>query len=1079
MRKSIRGGHSQRGTMSLTRTELLELSSRASTLLERIASASSPPRPGEESDLAEERLGRWRATVANEDPAAFDAYLRWSGWTRDQARSAMHPRAWANDTDLPDWTGWLAEGVRDAEAVAAREETLAVLRADRAVASAQPLPFEECLLPFVREARRRLAARCPHLDLVTNDALAALERDLLAKLSRAAEQTLFAEFAAFRAKSKVALQMLVGALSNRSRAYEDFVTRMLESELSAVLLRYPVLARLLAQRLEFWTDASAELLVRLAADAGELAEVFHGGNALGSVTRVDTGLSDPHQRGRQVAILHFAAGVSVVYKPRDTRLEMAWSALLGALSTSMPDLPLRQLRHLPRHGYGWVEAAMHAPCATAGEVERFYERAGMLLCLAYLLGGTDLHSGNLLACGEHPVLVDLEALLVPRIEGHIDEMATFGSPTGPVERSATWESVLRTGLLPVPHVGPGGVMFLEGGLATRQVPTSIPMHVITHVNTDRMSRAATSIPAQPPRNVAVLDGAPVGAEQCAPAVTRGFRRMYALIASRRDELLAPGGPIARFAGLPARVVLRDTAVYGALLRRVRHPQFLTDGAEHGMALETLKSVRTPRPTRPRQWDAWMAEQAQLVVDDVPIFWVTSDGVAVRSVEGTCVEHGASEPAYDRAVARIAALGDDDLSSQLHFVRVSLQVLDDQRRRVDSANDDGLSTPSTFVAEAASIADSMLGLALDRDDHLAWVGLFRDRPPTPSRLRSLGWALYDGHVGVALFFAALARISGASTYRRGVERILRPLIATLSDPAARGRLAEEIGIGAGTGMGGIAYALTRAGQWLDDSRLLRAAGDAARAIETRLIGRDRTFDLVSGSAGAIVGLLAVHGAAPASDLLARAEACGRQLLRHQRLRGAAESRGWRAPLGATAGFAHGAPGIAYALLRLFEATGRDTYRGAARAALAFEPSASLLGTAPATEWSWCHGVTGLGLARLGALEAFGTDEAREELDAVLDAASEAAVRGNDHVCCGTLGRTDLLLDAARRLDRPALTPKAHAIAREVITRAKRHSTYSLTAGQGYAPMFFQGTAGIGYQLLRLSDPTTLPSTLIWE
>jgi lantibiotic modifying enzyme len=70
----------------------------------------------------------------------------------------------------------------------------------------------------------------------------------------------------------------------------------------------------------------------------------------------------------------------------------------------------------------------------------------MLLCLLYVLRATDCHAENLIACGEHPVLVDMETLL------HHD--------TNPLDRlsESLWNqrslhdklgaSVLRCGLLP-------------------------------------------------------------------------------------------------------------------------------------------------------------------------------------------------------------------------------------------------------------------------------------------------------------------------------------------------------------------------------------------------------------------------------------------------------------------------------------------------------------------------------------------------------------------------------------------------------------------------------------------------------
>ena len=40
-------------------------------------------------------------------------------------------------------------------------------------------------------------------------------------------------------------------------------------------------------------------------------------------------------------------------------------------------------------------------------MKRFYERQGGYLALLYMLQATDFHHENLIAAGEHPVLLDL------------------------------------------------------------------------------------------------------------------------------------------------------------------------------------------------------------------------------------------------------------------------------------------------------------------------------------------------------------------------------------------------------------------------------------------------------------------------------------------------------------------------------------------------------------------------------------------------------------------------------------------------------------------------------------------------
>ena len=87
--------------------------------------------------------------------------------------------------------------------------------------------------------------------------------------------------------------------------------------------------------------------------------------------------------------------------------------LLTWLNTAGAPIILRPLRVLDRHTHGWVECAEPAPCADRAAVTRYYQRAGALMCLAYVLQGSDCHAENLIAAGEDPVLVDCETLLDP------------------------------------------------------------------------------------------------------------------------------------------------------------------------------------------------------------------------------------------------------------------------------------------------------------------------------------------------------------------------------------------------------------------------------------------------------------------------------------------------------------------------------------------------------------------------------------------------------------------------------------------------------------------------------------------
>lgn len=61
----------------------------------------------------------------------------------------------------------------------------------------------------------------------------------------------------------------------------------------------------------------------------------------------------------------------------------------------------------PGMGQEGVQLVLVGVCHSREEMGRYYYRSGILLCISYLLGA-DLHYENLIAYGEHPILVDLE-----------------------------------------------------------------------------------------------------------------------------------------------------------------------------------------------------------------------------------------------------------------------------------------------------------------------------------------------------------------------------------------------------------------------------------------------------------------------------------------------------------------------------------------------------------------------------------------------------------------------------------------------------------------------------------------------
>ncbi|HJQ99310.1 MAG TPA: lanthionine synthetase LanC family protein, partial [Candidatus Polarisedimenticolaceae bacterium] len=227
----------------------------------------------------------------------------------------------------------------------------------------------------------------------------------------------------------------------------------------------------------------------------------------------------------------------------------------------------------------------------------------------------------------------------------------------------------------------------------------------------------------------------------------------------------------------------------------------------------------------------------------------------------------------------------------------------------------------------------------------------------------------------------------------------------------------------------------------------------------------------------------------------ASACGRHLIDSRVItRGGALA--WPgADRRALAGFAHGAAGIALALARLARVTGDRGLDEAVSAAYRYE---KLLFSSSSVNWpvpgqtsregeavitAWCHGAAGIGLSRALVLDESADEDRREEMKTALLVTAKHAVGKSDHLCCGNLGRADVLLTAGLRLESLELVQCARGLVESVVARARERGRFALPSSPFRLvlsdPGFFKGLSGIGYQCLRMTSPQDFPSVLGFE
>jgi lantibiotic modifying enzyme len=263
-------------------------------------------------------------------------------------------------------------------------------------------------------------------------------------------------------------------------------------------------------------------------------------------------------------------------------------------------------------------------------------------------------------------------------------------------------------------------------------------------------------------------------------------------------------------------------------------------------------------------------------------------------------------------------------------------------------------------------------------------------------------------------------------------------------ATRPDLVAAIGCGGLHGFGGIAYGLARLGTLLDEPAFTDAAVTAV-SLAAAAATPDAEPGWAGGLAGCLAALTAVHADLGLDLAGATARRCADLLI----------DCDYTLP----AGFADGLAGIAWALGTLGP---EEDHRAAGRRLATLATT-----SAPGQASGWCQGDAGIALAR--------TLLPHTETTMFAD----APVPHDLSLCHGELGTTEVLTvlagtdrqtDAARALRRRA------GLALSVL---RRHGPLCGVPGDVPTPGLLTGLAGIGYGVLRLAAPQSVPSAVLLQ
>ncbi|MEP6897166.1 MAG: type 2 lanthipeptide synthetase LanM family protein [Rhodanobacter sp.] len=832
------------------------------------------------------------------------------------------------------------------------------------------------------------------------------------------------------------------------------------------------IARLAGQTEKFL----GRFLQHITDDYLQLAPLFREKLPPGRLQAFAMGQGDRHDHGGSVVKLRFDAG-RALYKPRSLAMDVAYARLVADLAEAGVEPVQKTTSSLVcgNHGYaGWID---YAPVADAAGVARYYERFGGVVAIAYLLNCSDLHLENLIACGEYPVLVDLETVFQPWISRY-KRAERVGAPYAP--------TVLVSGLLPgqlsnLDAWDISALAWAEHRYSTR--------HAVG-MGTDQLRLAPTDALTQPGTNLPhFADGRRIPSHDYANAIVSGFERSYRGLRRIKPRLRGEGGLLAMFAPLETRTVLRSTQIYARLLDAMSHPQYLRSDAEREAVVARLDLGS-------REWPALKkvqpAERVALLRGDVPKFSARVDGRDIRDGDGQVVRAMCEKSGWAEAQRRLRGLSLRDLRRQRYALAQSLEC-DRLSAPIDSVPLRGIAPVApaarpyrggSFLDTAIALGDDLLELSFQ-----ARLGIVLFQPEyrdsEKSAMSGMGATLYEGLPGVMLLFAQLGLQTGLARFTRAADAALLTSRRMLKDDPAL-----LTTVGAFGGVAGWIYALLVLGVCWKRRELIDEAADWLPVVNERIVDA-ADADLITGASGCLLVLLQLQQHRPATDVLAAAAACAARLL--ETARRGVEGAWWETPSEPhpLTGLAHGTAGAVAALARYYELTGDGDIAALVSDALRYERTAFV---ARGRRWydrhakadadtdvkedicSWCHGAPGVGLARLLWPVSLRNDDWRADLQSCVATTQAQGLVGTHALCHGQMGNLDLLLQFAVLQSDDAALAECRRLGQIVLDDAR--AGWRCGGGSlGQEPLGLMiGVAGIAYGCLRLANPHQVPSIL---
>lgn len=933
--------------------------------------------------------------------------------------------------------------------------------------------IQACLLPFVEYVKERIEHSYSNTGIVSDDAINEYSYMVLPRLAFASDDTILT----CARNYEESFDIPYWHSTPIEEAGLRFVRWFYCEGITNLFNTYPLLLKQLMGFLKIHLENFHTFIDNFRCDSALIMNTVLEHPSDMVINHISGNLSDSHNGGKTVMQIELDSSERIYYKPRSLSVDMAWATFVDKLVASDFPTELYAPKVLNMGTYGYMQEIAYCEGTSEEDIHRYYRNAGGLCCIVSMLGGSDFHHENIIACRTVPVLVDVETIITPKpapLYGLTEVNKNEGAST----------HVGRT--LMLQHwVGDSPETARDiGGFTSEQEGT-------------------LNIPS-------LIDGTKRGAEYYIDDFISGFEATYDFFLNQK-EVIRQEGWLNIFAECNFRYVFRRTALYYSLIKHFYSATFMRDSLYFEGALSRFGAgilLNFDKQDTKKVWELVLVEKRSARSGDIPYFISKGNSRNLFSQDGLCINNFFDTSPVELATHNLLSMTHENKSREVEYIKLDLDTCFTQKQFSDGTPilsyrnvkrtvlQKQLCSNDKLFDEVKSLMQIIDGFDL-KEGAFDYYAPVRNRKTTRYNVEVLPTDIYSGSLGVLISQAAFSRLSNDKQLS---NRVLEKIVKLYENEFHTGRNAAALNLSYTQGLAGLVQATILIANILENTALTNLALKAVLDVPNEYLRRSEEHDFFGGLSGTLYYFSKLYCILPDDKLKEKINILSDELL-HRADIDKCENLCWHTeneykPI---TGLAHGQSGIAIALLKAWRLTGNRNLYEIAQSLFEYESSCFSASDnnwfdfrkfnvkirdytknndyTPRFMYGYCSGTPGIGLSRIIAAQQTNSKMYEVDICRAIEFCKNKSIIGNDSLCCGSCAWIDFLIEAALYYGNTTLINSAREICSTIIS-SNSPNKYILSNINGTSDIsLFKGYSGIAYQFMRVMAPREIPSVIV--